>query len=258
MQTCTQQKDQQTTTDKSSIFTYPQELHITCGRGTAWSRSSLPQLQVRVHYRNIQQESSTSLQSSSMKSDTLSKNTLGVAKLLRSDLKIEGVSGDSACSAVCCGWGSFSLDLQMDISNLKLTTYQRYQNRMKWTIRVSSLYILLLLSNAVKIMHGKKTNNVCTTGMPHQVFALIQGCHLMELAVLANLWNELSYQNQPYWYPTELIHAHPIWTLRIKLFCWLPHPFRKLGRLVLRIIVNRKGILLPSTLQSWGNWTLSS
>ena len=122
-----------------------------------------------------------------MKSNTLPKNTLGAAKLLRRDLKIEGVSGDSSCSAVCCGWGSFSLDLQVDISNLKLTTYQRYQNKMKWTILVSSLYIPLLLSNAVKIMHGKKTNNMCTSGMPHQVFALIQGCHLTELAVLPTL-----------------------------------------------------------------------
>ena len=131
-----------------------------------------------------------------MKSNTLPKITLGAAKLLRRDLKIEGVSGDSSCSAVCCGWGSFSLDLQMDISNLKLTTYQRYQNKMKWTILVSSLYIPLLLSNAVKIMHGKKTNHMCTSGMPHQVFALIQGCHLTELAVLPTL--EMNYRNQPY------------------------------------------------------------
>lgn len=60
----------------------------------------------------------------------------------------------------------------------------------------------------------------------------------------ANPWNELSYQNQPHWYHTELTHAHPILTLRIKLFCWLPHPFRKLGRLVLRIMVNRRRIWL--------------
>lgn len=86
-----------------------------------------------------------------MKSNTLPKNTPGAAKLLRRDLKIEGVSGDSSCSAVCRGWGSFSLDLQMDISNLKFTTYKRYQTKMKWTILVSSLYIPLLLSNAVKI-----------------------------------------------------------------------------------------------------------
>lgn len=84
-----------------------------------------------------------------------------------------------ARSAWTCKWTSATWNLQ-HINDIK--------TKMTWTTLVSSsLYIPLLLSNAVKIMHGKKTNNMCTSGMPHQVFALIQGCHLTELAVLPTL-----------------------------------------------------------------------